>query len=316
MANCNTSCYVDSCITAPPDCRVAAPGGWQRLWYANRCDVQRFHYESINGEPRARVKDITLKSGAQLYSVHFYRKTGLKFEAQAVDENGWRWDHELILPLAQRDGNTMATLMRMVGGEFVFIGLHRDGRYYVAGLGQEGFRLENWNDAKGRTASDGAIQELTFRLSDGWPQTELLYDDGSASSVEERTDATQTWLDGLVACGGGDSGGGDNGATSDILLTSNPQVASFEQGQGASAEIVLELHRTNCSEEASLSLENSTLPAGVSFSLPASIPSGTSQASFELQYDGSAPVGTHYFTVMASTGACGSNLATITVDIL
>jgi hypothetical protein len=225
----------------------------------------------------------------------------VKFEAQAVDENGWRWDHELILPLTQRDGETMATLQRMVGAELVFIGLHRDGRYYIAGLGEEGFRMENWNDTKGRTPSDGAIQELTFRLSESRPQTELLYDDGVAATIDERLTATQTWLQSLDTC-----------AEGSLTVNADPDSVTFTSGITSTATIELTVQRNNSFGDLTLDVPEHNLPSSIEPIFDSTIQEGTNTITIDLAFNGSSISGTYFLTA----GVSHPNGASDTVNII
>jgi len=197
-----TSCKVSHCILAPTTCNPASPGGWQRLWFANRCDISALTFESIRGVSKARVQGITLESNTSFYSFAFYKNTGLQFDSQAVDENGIRWDHTVTVPLAYRDADTMAAVRSMFGAELFLVGLHRDGRYWAAGIGEEGFQLSGWNDTKGRVATDGSLHEVSFTLSDSYPQTELLLlpDGQDPLDLEAREAATRSFLSTNTPC--------------------------------------------------------------------------------------------------------------------
>lgn len=305
-----TTCYVDYCITAPANCATGAPGGWQRLWFLNRCDVQQFVYETINGQPRARVTGLSLKPGAGLKTFAYYKRTGLQFDSAAVDENGFRWEHTALVPLVNRDAETMATLRSMVGAELVLIGLHRDGRYWIAGLGEEGFSLTNWADTKGRQVGDGAVMEVTFALTDVFPQTELLLLDGlvSPTDLEARAALTASTLASLVACAG-----------SEVvpytlsLVDGGGTMVLFSEGIAASKTGKVNITGT-CPGPYTITVVDTTLPTGITHNLPL-IMSG-SEVNVEFTADTTPPVGVYTLSIQATAPGCAtSNVAVFTVTV-
>mgnify|MGYP006266026157 CR=1 FL=1 len=301
-----TPCYVGHCVTAPQDCRTGAPGGWQKLWFVNRCDIDNLTYETILGTPRTRITQIQLKAGASIKSFAFYRKTGLQFDSNAVDENGFRWDHTATVPVVNRDADTMATLRAMIGAELFLIGLHRDGRYWAAGLGEEGFQLQNWNDTKGRQPADGAVMELVFSLTDIHPQTELLLLDGTTppDDLEARTDLTRNFLADNTDCGAG---------VLDLRFTSVPE---FGQGAPGEGNAGFSLTRTACAQDVTVSLQSSTFPPGLTLALPVTVPTNDSNFVVPVNYDGTAPAGAYTATLVATAPGCSSATETITVSIV
>jgi hypothetical protein len=166
------------------------------MWYANRVDVQTIGFETVNGVPRVRVNELVLAPDTQLYPLHTYRPVGPQFDCEAVNDNGLRWQHTVALPLLARDAANIATLRAMMNGELVFVGQHRDGRFYIAGLSDEGFTMNRLTDPKGRLGTDANVLEITFSLTDAYGQLELLLqgDIADPADLPARAALTQVWV--------------------------------------------------------------------------------------------------------------------------
>ncbi len=305
-------CYVGGCITAPNNCALGAPGGWQKLWFFNRCDIASYQFESLNGNPRGRISGITLAPNAQAYSFAYYKRTGLQFDSEAIDENGFRWTHTVAIPVINRDAETTALLEQMIGAELVFVGLHRDGRYYLAGVGQEGFQLSNWNDTKGRVAADGAVMELRFSLTDIYPQKEVLLDDGNTadSDIQARLALTDSFFTN-VDCGGSSPGE----PSSEYLSVPFPTFQLFPTDVGTFSTQV-NIDRNLCSDELTVMEGSSTLPVALTGGAPPTVDSTADAFQVTLSANGAQTPGNYTFGVQVSGTSCPATTLTFGVEVI
>ena len=315
-------CYVGGCITAPNNCALGAPGGWQKLWFFNRCDITNFSYEALNGDPRGRITGFTLADGAQPYSFAYYKKTGLQFDSEAIDENGFRWTHTVAIPVINRDAETISMLQQMVGAELVFVGLHRDGRYYLAGLGQEGFQLTNWNDTKGRVAADGAVMELRFSLTDIYPQKEVLLNDGIVDPADlvargELTDALFSQVDcqsNAANSDADDADAADAQPASGYVMTEDAEIELQNIADGTFTQSIA-INRDICTDALSVSLNSSTLPEDYAANFPATVASDAESFEVSVGFDGNQPAGTYQIVLDLSSANCATEQVTIQVNV-
>lgn len=307
MATC-TPCIVSNCITAPVNCRTGAPGGWQKLWFANLCEVETLGFETVLNEPRGRVNSFALAGGSTLKSFGFYKKSGLQLNSEGTDENGFRITHTAIVPVVNRDAETLATIREMVGAELVLIGLHRDGRYYIAGIGDEGFELTTWNDAKGRLAADGAVMELTFTLTDIYPQVEFLLNEPGTDPADlvARAAYTRSQLQSLEDCS--PSGGLPDAVGFSVL----PITLTLSAGDSGPYSIAAEIQRLGYTGTLSFGITMSTLPAGIVPTLPPDLTT-ESFAEIVLTADGTQAPGS--YSIVFSVGGEGLNASEATVFV-
>ena len=187
---CVTTCLLASCIKSTA-CKPFQPGGWSKLWLANRCEITASTTGDCGGLTDNVVESITLAVG-KLYTVDFAKGTGLLFDSVlAKNGDSWNWTHTVTIPLQNRACDTLAILETLLGAEITVFALNRAGQVFTAGLlGSEGFQVTAGNMTNGRLGTDAVLNDRTLTLVDSWRPYELIPASGTA----------EAYLDAIATC--------------------------------------------------------------------------------------------------------------------
>jgi hypothetical protein len=167
MALC-TDCVLDACIVST-ECTPFQPGGFSKLWLANKCEISAFTFNTCAGVANGSVKDFTLSPGANLYTVDFSKNTGLLLDSVlAVAGEGYNWTHTLTIPAKDFNCDTMVLLEKLLGGEFVAFAQKKSGDIVVVGVGPDGLRVTAGNATNGRLGTDARLNDRTLVVVDSY----------------------------------------------------------------------------------------------------------------------------------------------------
>jgi hypothetical protein len=181
-------CDAVTCLVRPP-CELTPSGGSQKLWFVSICDIQSLTYESIQGVRRGRITGLALEPGRGLKTVDFDKKrVGLLSDSVFSRESN-STEHTVEIPLDYKDSLSRAIAQQMQQGEYFFIRLDRNGKYWAIGNADEGMELATNTNANGRLATDTNNRLLSFTLANDEDQIEVLLLDPLAVVPDEDLDA-------------------------------------------------------------------------------------------------------------------------------